>query len=182
MQQKSSICRNGSGTFLRKRRKTYPLMVEKKQSCERVEKDEESNNSESDSAESTFHEQNLYIASFPLLASFALINYLSYLLFVLFRLLWQHIIRLKELLRPICRLALRESQESSFDVSTQVEMAPPITEDSLVKQKNHHKKAFEFISMALKIDEENEGMNCLGTWRTFFVNCKINHSLLSYRK
>lgn len=162
MQQKSLICRNGSGTFLKKRRKTYPLMVEKKQSCERVEKDEESNNSESDSSpESTFHEQNLYIASFPLLASFALINYFSYLLFVLFRILWQHLIRLKEFLRPVNRsLALKENHESdSFDVSTQIEMASPATnENALMKQKNHHRKAFEFLSMALKIDEENEGM------------------------
>ena len=27
----------------------------------------------------------------------------------------------------------------------------------LAKQKDHHRKAFEFISKALKIDEENEG-------------------------
>ncbi|XP_065207889.1 spastin isoform X2 [Planococcus citri] len=30
-------------------------------------------------------------------------------------------------------------------------------ENQLVKQKAHHRKAFEYISMALKIDEENEG-------------------------
>jgi len=27
----------------------------------------------------------------------------------------------------------------------------------LAKQKHHHRRAFEFISKALKIDEENEG-------------------------
>lgn len=159
MQQRSSICRNGSRTFLKKRRKPYPLMVEKKQSCERVEKDEESNNSESDSTESSFHEQNLYIASFPLLASFALINYLSYLLFVLFRFLWQHIIQLRGLLRPISRLTLTKNRESNLDVSIQVDMAQTTTENPLVKQKYHHRKAFEYITRALEIDEENEGMN-----------------------
>lgn len=29
----------------------------------------------------------------------------------------------------------------------------------LAKQKHHHRRAFEYISKALKIDEENEGMN-----------------------
>lgn len=29
----------------------------------------------------------------------------------------------------------------------------------LAKQKHHHRKAFEYISKALKIDEENEGKN-----------------------
>lgn len=29
----------------------------------------------------------------------------------------------------------------------------------LAKQKHHHRRAFEYISKALKIDEENEGIN-----------------------
>lgn len=32
----------------------------------------------------------------------------------------------------------------------------------LAKQKHHHRRAFEFISKALKIDEDNEGMFRLG--------------------
>lgn len=31
----------------------------------------------------------------------------------------------------------------------------------LAKQKHHHRKAFEYISKALKIDEENEGKLCI---------------------
>lgn len=39
----------------------------------------------------------------------------------------------------------------------------------LAKQKHHHRKAFEYISKALKIDEENEGEH----FSTNFMTCKI---------
>lgn len=129
-------------------------MVEKNTAqCEKSEKDEDSNNTESDSTESTFHEQNLYIASFPLIASFALLNYLSHVLITLFRCILQHILKLKSFVRrPL------ESRRC-IDVQTDIEMPKPTgnMENQLVKQKAHHRKAFEHISMALKIDEENEG-------------------------
>ena len=38
----------------------------------------------------------------------------------------------------------------------------------LAKQKHHHRRAFEFISKALKIDEDNEG-TYIGT--SYFIYC-----------
>lgn len=37
----------------------------------------------------------------------------------------------------------------------------------LAKQKHHHRRAFEYISKALKIDEENEGKASLTSFRFF---------------
>lgn len=39
----------------------------------------------------------------------------------------------------------------------------------LAKQKHHHRRAFEYISKALKIDEENEGQLC----DNYIIKCCI---------
>jgi hypothetical protein len=38
------------------------------------------------------------------------------------------------------------------------EMSANRGSDMLAKQKHHHRKAFEYISQALRIDEENQGI------------------------
>lgn len=43
----------------------------------------------------------------------------------------------------------------------------------LAKQKHHHRKAFEYISKALKIDEENEGE--FSATFTVFIRCYRDH-------
>lgn len=141
-------------------------MVEKNVSqCEKSEKDDDSNNTESDSntIENTFHEQNLYVASFPLIASFAFLNYLSYLLLLLFRSVWNHILKLKSLIRrPLWHQSTPVKSVVVPNVQKDTEMPRQAAgiENQLLKQKTHHRKAFEYISMALKIDEENEGRYC----------------------
>lgn len=45
------------------------------------------------------------------------------------------------------------------------EMAAEVGETLLATQKEHHRKAFDFISKALKIDEENTGK--------FFFQCQV---------
>ncbi|XP_044010767.1 spastin isoform X2 [Aphidius gifuensis] len=49
-------------------------------------------------------------------------------------------------------------QENTIDMSVSKKTSGPGPGDPLLaKQKHHHRRAFEFISKALKIDEENEG-------------------------
>lgn len=135
-------------------------MVEKNiPSNDKSERDDESGNHECDPNETTFHQRNLYLASIPLLASFALLNYFSHVLFLLFRFLWEHIIKLRRLVRPF-HLTSNRSKISIENPTTDVliEMPKAVSaENQLLKQKLHHRKAFECISQALKIDEENEG-------------------------
>lgn len=143
--------------------KIYSLMVEKNQlQCGRIENDEESNNSETDDTENSFHERNLYIASFPLLASFALLSYFSYLLFLLFHYIWEHLIKLKYFIKPFQRSLVQSKNVNNYNLSININDEEMLKTGSnidsqLAKQKSHHRRAFEFISMALKIDEENEG-------------------------
>ncbi len=135
-------------------------MVEKNlPPCDKIDKNEESNDSESDCTESSIHERNLYAASFPLLALFALLNQVSYFLLIIFRYLWQHILKLRHFVKPL-RHSVQQKVAKIENLNQVGNLELPkatMNDNLLVKQKTHHKKAFEYISMALKIDEENEG-------------------------
>lgn len=56
---------------------------------------------------------------------------------------------------------LINSNQIEGEVMSQVPrrpIGPGPADPLLAKQKHHHRRAFEFISKALKIDEDNEGM------------------------
>uniref|UniRef100_A0A1B0EUH7 MIT domain-containing protein n=2 Tax=Lutzomyia longipalpis TaxID=7200 RepID=A0A1B0EUH7_LUTLO len=144
--------------------------------------DHSDNSSETDSpgaAEpaASVHKQNLYVVSFPIILLFNILRSLLYQLFVIFRYLYSATSRVAH------RNWLRRRRECGIEVNTSatnsatvhledaqgdkegaIEMSsgsrqsgPGPGDPLLAKQKHHHRRAFEYISKALKIDEENEG-------------------------
>ncbi|XP_047505420.1 spastin isoform X3 [Pieris napi] len=110
------------------------------------------------------HKRNLYVVSFPIIILFNLLRSILYQLFIIFKYLYSASHRFIH--RP------HKSGECNLEVvvkdgiiSTEIVHAEemPYTNNVgpgdplLAKQKHHHRKAFEYISKALKIDEENEG-------------------------
>ncbi|XP_034249792.1 spastin isoform X2 [Thrips palmi] len=122
------------------------------------------------------HKRNLYFVSFPVVFVFNILSSLVYHLYLIFKYFYCHFARFG-LLQRLRRRAATHVQELS-DENTLCEAPPHISEMStklgpkhssgpgpadplLAKQKAHHRKAFEYISKALKIDEENEGQKDL---------------------
>lgn len=144
-------------------------MVEKNcLSNDKSEEDDSSNNECDTNVEDSFHERNLYVASLPLVASFTLLGYFSHVLFIIFHCIWEHIIKLRSLVSVSCRTNVQSkiSHEGNV-INVPVEMSKSSAiENQLLKQKLHHKKAFEYISLALKIDEEDEG-------KVWIKNCTL---------
>ncbi|XP_051166630.1 spastin isoform X2 [Leptopilina boulardi] len=121
----------------------------------------------------SIHKRNLYVVSLPLIFLFNILRSLIYQLFVVFKYLYastSYLIRRRQVTRNNCQLEIvvdRETAENLLQVSTTREdegmsqivkrTGPGPGDPLLAKQKHHHRRAFEFISKALKIDEENEG-------------------------
>ncbi|KAJ1529317.1 hypothetical protein ONE63_006108 [Megalurothrips usitatus] len=122
------------------------------------------------------HKRNLYFVSFPVVLVFNVLSSLVYHLYLIFKYLYCHFSRLG-LLQRLRRRTATHVQELS-DGNALCEVPPHVSEMStkfgpkhssgpgpadplLAKQKAHHRKAFEYISKALKIDEENEGQKDL---------------------
>ncbi|XP_048508076.1 spastin isoform X2 [Athalia rosae] len=131
----------------------------------------------------SIHKRNLYIVSFPLIFLFNILRTLLYQLFVIFKYFYTSTSRLVHRSKNInncnkpsnCHLEIIVGQDNSDkdnllaitgsgleseDQMSQISRRPtgPGPGDPLLaKQKHHHRRAFEFISKALKIDEENEG-------------------------
>lgn len=119
---------------------------------------------------STVHKQNLYIVSFPVILLFNVLRSVLYQLFVIFRYIYNATTR-------IIYREVKQDYNSSLEVvdtdgilpqrniNITNEMSLPSRNGSgpgpgdplFAKQKSHHRRAFEYISKALKIDEENEG-------------------------
>ncbi|XP_049878052.1 spastin isoform X3 [Pectinophora gossypiella] len=108
------------------------------------------------------HKRNLYVVSFPIIILFNILRSILYQLFIVFKYIYSasHRLMHKERKSGECNL---EVVVKDGGVCTEVtdEMAYVHTvgpgDPLLAKQKHHHRKAFEYISKALKIDEENEG-------------------------
>lgn len=96
------------------------------------------------------------ILSFPIVMFFNLIKTLLFELFVV----------LKFVYNTSSRILNKPSTTDPEEVNLEIVKGDDNkgTEmDLLLMQKHHHKKAFEYISQALKIDEtQNPGMNVLG--------------------
>ncbi|XP_011696674.1 PREDICTED: spastin isoform X2 [Wasmannia auropunctata] len=126
-----------------------------------------------DGSQPSVHKRNLYIVSFPLILLFNVLRTLLYQLFVVFKYLYtstSQLIQRRQASKQACQLEIVVGQKSDdrlingnrieSEVMSQVPRRPigPGPGDPLLaKQKHHHRRAFEFISKALKIDEDNEG-------------------------
>ncbi|KAK7791941.1 hypothetical protein R5R35_002430 [Gryllus longicercus] len=114
------------------------------------------------------HKRNLYIVSFPLIFLFNILRSLLYQLFVIFKYLYlstsHYVYRPRTNLNCGMDVVVpdrgSEAQGYPQDMSQlhpKNPTGPGPGDPLLAKQKHHHRRAFEFISKALKIDEENEG-------------------------
>lgn len=132
------------------------------------------------------HKQNLYIVSFPLIFLFNVLRSILYQLFVIFKHLYSATSRIIIHRQPTTTTTLNRKREcgGNFEVivnsdaagnnpqtnvllngppsdfiemSTHRPAGPGPADPLLAKQKHHHRRAFEYISKALKMDEENEG-------------------------
>ncbi|XP_063231005.1 spastin isoform X1 [Bacillus rossius redtenbacheri] len=115
------------------------------------------------------HQKNLYFVSYPVILLFNILRTLLYQLFVIFKYLYASTSRFVH--RPKtknlnCNVEIvvpdseSEAQEYTQDMSQlhpKHPTGPGPGDPLLAKQKHHHRRAFEYISKALKIDEENEG-------------------------
>lgn len=116
------------------------------------------------------HERNLYIFSLPVIFVFNILRSLLYLFFVIIRYVWKSTSKLFifktihtkvenrtasiiDLTETDCQVYTNQMALYKGKNTATTGSVDPL----LAKQKDHHRKAFEFISKALKIDEENEG-------------------------
>lgn len=116
------------------------------------------------------HKQNLYIVSFPIIFLFNILRSLLYQFFVVFKYIFSASTRFvyRPARRKECTLEVIVSANVDGELplingDEIVQMATPKAgpgpgDPLLAKQKHHHRRAFEYISKALKIDEENEGI------------------------
>lgn len=112
----------------------------------------------------SFHKRNLYVVSFPIIILFNLLRSVLYQLFIIFKYLYSasHRLMQKPRRNGECNLeVVVKDGIVSTELAASEEMSSIHTvgpgDPLLAKQKHHHRKAFEYISKALKIDEENEG-------------------------
>ncbi|XP_066152493.1 spastin isoform X1 [Euwallacea fornicatus] len=119
------------------------------------------------SSHGSVHKRNLYIVSFPIIFLFTVLRSLLYQIFVILRFIYcrssTYVVRSRN--DPV---NTPQTEPSSCVLVEEVtEMAqvrnpgPGPGDPLLAKQKHHHRRAFEYISKALKIDEENEGQKDL---------------------
>lgn len=114
------------------------------------------------SEQPSVHKRNLYVVSFPLIILFNILRSILYQLFLVFKYLYS----------ASHRLMQKPEKNGEYNLEVVVKDGVVCTEIAdemsyvhnvgpgdplLAKQKHHHRKAFEYISKALKIDEENEG-------------------------
>lgn len=144
-----------------------------------------SSESSSSSRPASVHKQNLYVVSLPIIYFFNFLRFFLYQLFVVIKYIYNATTRI--LYRPIikkeCEILDEQKNQNIIENSPAeiIEMSTSrgITQGVgpgdplLAKQKHHHRRAFEYISKALKIDEENEG--------EFFLFFFVYHFVLKNR-
>ncbi|KAK9886248.1 hypothetical protein WA026_015761 [Henosepilachna vigintioctopunctata] len=110
--------------------------------------------------DTSVHKRNLCIVSFPIIFLFNILRALLYQIFVILRFLYcsssSYIIKNRKLQnRNVENSCVIEEIRDMSQVHKNCSPGPG--DPLLAKQKHHHRRAFEYISRALKIDEENEG-------------------------
>ncbi|XP_033735826.1 spastin-like isoform X1 [Pecten maximus] len=104
----------------------------------------------------TFHSRNVYIVAAPLLFIFAILRIIAYQLWVVLEIL---VGRSKAILPSAClpnqkgKYKCQSEAEEGMSGAAKASVGPAAP--ALATQKHHHRKAFEYISKALKIDEED---------------------------
>ncbi|XP_052058183.1 spastin-like isoform X2 [Mytilus californianus] len=111
----------------------------------------------------SFHRRNLDLFAAPLLFLFSLLRYLAVQLWVVLGII---ICRSRSAIPSRNRWRQNSAliSDAESGANTELHRSPKMAardpgpgEPALVSQKHHHRKAFEYISKALKIDEEHDG-------------------------
>lgn len=117
-----------------------------------------------------FYRRNIGIAASPLLFIFGLIRQLAFQFWLVLTLV---VCKSRELSRGQCYRRLRggvsADAEAAMTSPSRVKSPSP-AEPALSQQKHYHRKAFEYISKALKVDEEDAGYNCMPLLFVFLMN------------
>ncbi|CAH1262388.1 SPAST [Branchiostoma lanceolatum] len=92
------------------------------------------------------HKRNLHIAAYPLIVLFNLISHLVFQIWLFFTFVYRQVLKRRA---RNTNQAARDSDTMSGETGS--------GDPALTRQRAYQKKAFEFISRALKIDEENSG-------------------------
>ncbi|XP_029449776.1 spastin isoform X2 [Rhinatrema bivittatum] len=100
----------------------------------------------------TLHKRNVYYFSYPLVAVFALLRFLAFHLGVLCVCFWE---RLAQLMATKRTAAAPATATTTSIASPGQGADDPGREDEKVRA--HHKQAFHYISLALRIDEDEKG-------------------------
>lgn len=97
------------------------------------------------------HKRNLYYFSYPLFVGFALLRLVAFHLGLLFLWLCQRFSR-----------ALMAAKRSSRAAPAPASASPPapVPGGEAERVRAFHKQAFEYISIALRIDEDEKGTGC----------------------
>lgn len=125
----------------------------------------ESDTSPTSETRESVHKQNLYIVSFPIIILFNILRSILYQVFIIFKYIFNvssHYLYQPLRKRPAnIEIYVNSEKVQSLNNQTTEGMSVPHQvgpgDPLLAKQKHHHRRAFEYISKALKIDEENEG-------------------------
>lgn len=118
-------------------------------------------------SETNVHKRNLCIVSFPIIFLFSVLRTLLYQIFIICRFVYYStstfFVRNRKLQGSDAAAVVVGTESCVVVEEIQTEMSvvrntgPGPGDPLLAKQKHHHRRAFEYISKALKIDEENEG-------------------------
>lgn len=104
-----------------------------------------------------FYRRNFDIAARPILFIFGLIRQIAFQLWLVLTLV---VCKSRNLSRGHCYQRLKANvavDAESAMTSPSRAKSPTPAEPALTQQKHYHRKAFEYISKALKIDEEDAG-------------------------
>ncbi|XP_052769250.1 spastin-like [Mya arenaria] len=103
-----------------------------------------------------FHRRNFRFLAGPLLLIFSLLRTIAFQLWVVFEYLG---CRTSALTNRAQRTGYRcqRDAETGVTMTSRAQRSPGPADPALAMQKHHHRKAFEYISKALKIDEEDSG-------------------------
>ncbi|XP_078671613.1 spastin-like isoform X2 [Branchiostoma floridae x Branchiostoma belcheri] len=94
------------------------------------------------------HRRNLHIAAYPLIVLFNLVSHLVFQIWLFFTFVYRQVLK---------RRARNTKKQADSSKESSDNMSGETGDPALTRQRAYQKKAFEFISRALKIDEENSG-------------------------
>ena len=131
-----------------------------------------------DKGPESVHRTNIQLAALPVILVFNIIRVLAFQLWLLLSLVCRvgaHALpnktkQCESESEKGCQAATPPSPSADMPATTPGKPGPSVGpgEPALAKQKHHHRKAFEYISKALKIDEEDKGKS-----RIFFRQYEI---------